>query len=516
MYTISEVGKFTDLTPRTLRHYEEVGLITPSRRGSNGYRYYAKDVLTKILEIKKYKDMDFSLEEINSFLNFKGSDLEEILNSKLIAKLKSIEEEVQRLTKSKNEVEMKLSATKNFFKGKPLELNQRRVFVETIKSEVLEMLKKKRPVSHDDLKYLKREDVLFDTEEKREFFEALKKCLKFANDEGIKLGPTRGNAPALLSLYALGWNDFDPSQFNLNPERFAMADFDLHIDVEFENGKKFIDFCRSITSSLKIGKIEAFKLPILDIFENVHARIGTNVDFDSINDNDPLILDQFRKGEIDKNFSFCIPQNTLLAKHFDNHYYKDGSANTMMSDYLKSQEIFNFQDLLNIEAIFRPDNLETHPFMREFIDRYPLAKKNGFRYDCLSSSINEYLKSNFGVIIYQEDIVYILHEYTSWDYEKCNRLRKALSFERITEEEKTDLRKYISDDILELLIKEAPVTFCKAHSVGAWPRLIKKSAVLKALYKDIYFEEIEKWEKENGYSWGDFGFIQGGVSLLQQ
>jgi DNA-binding transcriptional MerR regulator len=182
MYTISEVGKLTELTPRTLRHYEEVGLITPSRRGSNGYRYYSKDILTKILEIKKYKIMDFSLEEINSFFNFKGSELEEILNTKLNAKLQSIEEEVQRLTKSKNEVETQLFAAKNFFKGQPLELNQRRVFMEAIKSEVLEQLKKKRPVNHDDLKYLKREDVLFDTAEKREFFEVLKKCLKFANE----------------------------------------------------------------------------------------------------------------------------------------------------------------------------------------------------------------------------------------------------------------------------------------------------------------------------------------------
>ena len=178
-----------------------------------------------------------------------------------------------------------------------------------------------------------------------------------------------------------------------------MTDFDLHIDVEFKNGKKFIDYCRNLTSNLKIGRIEAFKLPIIDIIENVHARVG-NVNYDSINDNDSLILDQFRKGDIDKIFSFCIPNNTLVAKHFDSHYYKDDSANKMMIDYLKSQEIFNFQDLLNIEAIFRPDNLDTKPFMREFIDRYPIAKINGFHYNCLSSSINEYLKPNFGVIIY--------------------------------------------------------------------------------------------------------------------
>ena len=126
------------------------------------------------------------------------------------------------------------------------------------------------------------------------------------------------------------------------------------------------------------------------------------------------------------------------------------------------------------------------------------------------------MKQNFGVIIYQEDIVHIIHEYTSWDYEKCNRFRRLLGLGKITEEEKTELREYVSEEILELLIKETPVTFCKAHSLGAWPKLIKKSAVLKALYKEIYFEEIEKWEKENGYSWADFGFIQGEVSLMHQ
>jgi hypothetical protein len=39
---------------------------------------------------------------------------------------------------------------------------------------------------------------------------------------------------------------------------------------------------------------------------------------------------------------------------------------------------------------------------------------------------------------------------------------------------------------------------------------------LKTLHKDIYYEEIDKWENENNYSWGDFGFISGGISLMQQ
>ena len=61
MYSISEVVKLTKLTARTLRHYEEKGLVSSSRRGNNGYRYYSVDVITRIEEIKKYKRMEFLL-----------------------------------------------------------------------------------------------------------------------------------------------------------------------------------------------------------------------------------------------------------------------------------------------------------------------------------------------------------------------------------------------------------------------------------------------------------------------
>lgn len=515
MYSISEIAKLTEVTSRTLRHYEEKGLICSTRRGQNGYRYYSQEVISRVKEIKKFKRMEFSLEEINSFLNFDGEQLRNVLTHKLNNKLVSIDDEVKRLLQSKNEVQDQLLATNNFFIGKTLEKDQRRVLMEAIKSEVLEQLKLKREVSQKDLEYLKREDYLFDTPEKRKFIEGVKECLQFAKDEGIKLGPARGAAPALLSLYALGWSDFDPSEYNLVPERFSITDFDLHIDVEFKNGRKFIDYCRKVSSDLMIGNIEAFKLPILDIIENVHERLGVPIDYDSIDNNDDIVLDQFRKGDIEKIFSFDFPANTLMCK-MDTSCYRDGLVTGMLSEYLKSQTVNDFTDLLNIEAIFRPNNLDEKPFMREYIDRYPLAKRNGHYYKCLTSSINEYLKPNYGVIIYQEDIIFIINEYTSWDYDKCNKFRKALSLGTITEDQKKELLQETNQDVFDLLIKESPVVFCKAHSVGAWPKLIKTTAILKALHKDIYYEEIEKWEAENGYSWGDFGFISGGISLLQQ
>ena len=515
MYSISEVAKLSKVTARTLRHYEEKELITSSRRGQNGYRYYSAEVLSRVSEIKKYKRMEFSLEEIKSFIDFNGKDLENVLTHKFESKLSSIDNEIKRLDMSKSEVQDQLLATNNFFKGNVLAKDQRRVLMETIKSEVLEQLKKKKNVNHHDLEYLKREDYLFNTPDKRKFIEGVKTCLQFAKENNIKLGPARGAAPASLSLYALGWGDFDPTTSNLVPERLSITNFNIHIDVEFKNGKKFIDFCKGVSMNLPIGRIEAFKLPILDIIDNVHERIGEIIDYDKIDNNDPVVLDHFRKGDIEKILSFDIPRDTLVAKHYD-EFIREGKYLDAFKEYLNSQEINNFTDLLNIEAIFRPDKLETKPFMREFIDRYPIAKREGHQYSCLTSSLNEYLKPNYGVIIYQEDIIQIIREYTNWEYQKCNEFRKAFSFATITEEEKNEFLQFSDKAVLDLLIKESPVVFCKAHSVGAWPKLIKATAVLKSLHREIYYEEIERWEAENGYSWGDFGFISGGVSLLQQ
>ncbi|MBN9612531.1 MAG: MerR family DNA-binding transcriptional regulator, partial [Actinobacteria bacterium] len=40
MYSIQEVAKAAGTTSRTLRHYDDVGILKPSRIGANGYRYY--------------------------------------------------------------------------------------------------------------------------------------------------------------------------------------------------------------------------------------------------------------------------------------------------------------------------------------------------------------------------------------------------------------------------------------------------------------------------------------------
>ena len=69
----------------------------------------------------------------------------------------------------------------------------------------------------------------------------------------------------------------------------------------------------------------------------------------------------------------------------------------------------------------------------------------------LSSSLNEYLTPNYGVIIYQEDVIEIIREYTNWDYEKCNSFRKALSLQTITEKQLDELCEFTGLPFIDII-----------------------------------------------------------------
>jgi DNA-binding transcriptional MerR regulator len=63
---IGEVATRTDLSLRSLRHWEEVGLLQPSGRTDGGFRLYTEDDVEKILVIRRMKPLGFTLEEMAS------------------------------------------------------------------------------------------------------------------------------------------------------------------------------------------------------------------------------------------------------------------------------------------------------------------------------------------------------------------------------------------------------------------------------------------------------------------
>jgi DNA-binding transcriptional MerR regulator len=64
---IGELGRRAGVSPRTLRHYEELGLLA-ARRRSNGYRDYDERDLQLVAEIRSLVDLGFALEETRPFV----------------------------------------------------------------------------------------------------------------------------------------------------------------------------------------------------------------------------------------------------------------------------------------------------------------------------------------------------------------------------------------------------------------------------------------------------------------
>jgi len=65
---IGEVAARTDLSLRSLRHWEEVGLLRPSGRTEGGFRLYTEADVDRILAIRRMKPLGFSLEQMAAAL----------------------------------------------------------------------------------------------------------------------------------------------------------------------------------------------------------------------------------------------------------------------------------------------------------------------------------------------------------------------------------------------------------------------------------------------------------------
>jgi len=76
MFRIGEVAKLTGLTTRTLRYWEELGLVSPSSYGSNGDRHYSAADMARVTRVRDLqKLLGFSLAEVRVVLDTEEIDV---------------------------------------------------------------------------------------------------------------------------------------------------------------------------------------------------------------------------------------------------------------------------------------------------------------------------------------------------------------------------------------------------------------------------------------------------------
>ena len=67
-YASNQVSKMSGVSARTLRYYDEIGILKPARIASSGYRIYGQSELDTLQQILFYREMDFSLKDIKKLL----------------------------------------------------------------------------------------------------------------------------------------------------------------------------------------------------------------------------------------------------------------------------------------------------------------------------------------------------------------------------------------------------------------------------------------------------------------
>ncbi|MDT0611142.1 MerR family transcriptional regulator [Streptomyces lancefieldiae] len=65
---IGEVASRTELSLRTIRHYEETGLVIPSARSQGGFRLYTEGDVARLMVVRRMKPLGFTLDEMRDLL----------------------------------------------------------------------------------------------------------------------------------------------------------------------------------------------------------------------------------------------------------------------------------------------------------------------------------------------------------------------------------------------------------------------------------------------------------------
>jgi DNA-binding transcriptional MerR regulator len=120
---IGDVADRTGLSLRTIRHYEEVGLLPEAQRSAGGFRLYGEGAVSRLLLIKRMKPLDFTLEEMRDLIEVR----ERLAGPRLSARTRAALQE--RLATYQSLVEHKLAALRE-------KVDNAQVFADQLRDEL--------------------------------------------------------------------------------------------------------------------------------------------------------------------------------------------------------------------------------------------------------------------------------------------------------------------------------------------------------------------------------------------
>lgn len=93
-YTVQKLGELAGISTRTLRYYDEIGILKPARINSSGYRIYSQKEVDRLQQILFYKELGVALDSIKKILlspSFDNSAALKEHREKLLAKRQQLD-----------------------------------------------------------------------------------------------------------------------------------------------------------------------------------------------------------------------------------------------------------------------------------------------------------------------------------------------------------------------------------------------------------------------------------------
>lgn len=100
-YTIKTLAKISGVSTRTLRYYDEIGLLKPCRINSSGYRIYGEQEIDILQQILFYRELDLKLEQIKHIMQQEDFNID-----------RALDEHYKNLLKRREHIDQLLSTVK--------------------------------------------------------------------------------------------------------------------------------------------------------------------------------------------------------------------------------------------------------------------------------------------------------------------------------------------------------------------------------------------------------------------
>ena len=258
-------------------------------------------------------------------------------------------------------------------------------------------------------------------------------------------------------------------------------DLDSIMPLYKSNGVILTGYSMGYIEALGLLKMDFLSIKNLNTISNIINDIkndGIDIDINNIDLNDKKTLDLFKHAYTTGIFQF--------------------ESSGMMA-FLKSLEVDSFDTLVDAIALYRPGP-------REMIPEYIARKKGTSKITYEVKELEPILKSTYGIIIYQEQVLEILRTIGGYSYAEADIIRRAMSKKNysVIENEKEKFTsgvikngysEKVANDLYDLIIKFSSYGFNKSHSF-VYSLVAFQMAYLKINYTLYFMKNLLNMNKQ--------------------